>query len=208
MADLDRIKRNVSKMAAQNAPESDIDGYIASEGVTVDDVRNYKAQPQNPFTFARDAVESGQVEAPKGFQDRMAQDYEKFRQGTEKATENNYSLPEQGARAGVKGASLALNTIGNVIGSGARYVNDVIPDEMKLLARFEAEKIKNNPVVQAAKEPAMQGAQYAAKEYREFAKDNPRAAFNIETGFEGFGVIPVAKIVGVIASTSVEPSSI
>lgn len=40
--DLARIKRNVAKMAAQNAPESDIDGYISSEGVTVDDVRNYK----------------------------------------------------------------------------------------------------------------------------------------------------------------------
>lgn len=45
MADLARIKSNVAKMAAQNAPEEDIDGYIASEGVTVDDVRNFKAQP-------------------------------------------------------------------------------------------------------------------------------------------------------------------
>lgn len=44
MADLARIKRNVAKMAAQNAPEADIDGYIASEGVTVEDVRNFKAQ--------------------------------------------------------------------------------------------------------------------------------------------------------------------
>lgn len=41
MADLARIKRNVAKMAAMNAPEQDIDGYIASEGVTVDDVRDY-----------------------------------------------------------------------------------------------------------------------------------------------------------------------
>lgn len=42
MADLDRIKRNVAKMAAQNAPVEDIDGYISSEGVSVDDVRNFK----------------------------------------------------------------------------------------------------------------------------------------------------------------------
>lgn len=42
MNDLDRIKRNVAKMAAQNAPESDIDGYIASEGVTVEQVRQHK----------------------------------------------------------------------------------------------------------------------------------------------------------------------
>jgi len=45
MADLARIKSNVAKMAAQNAPEEDIDGYIASEGVSIDDVRNYKAPP-------------------------------------------------------------------------------------------------------------------------------------------------------------------
>lgn len=43
MADLARIKKNVAKMVAMNAPESDIDGYIASEGVTVDDVRNYQS---------------------------------------------------------------------------------------------------------------------------------------------------------------------
>lgn len=45
-ADLARIKRNVAKMAAQNAPEADIDGYIASEGVSIDDVRNFKMGPQ------------------------------------------------------------------------------------------------------------------------------------------------------------------
>lgn len=43
MADLARIKRNVARMAAQNAPEEDIDGYIASEGVTIDDVKNYQS---------------------------------------------------------------------------------------------------------------------------------------------------------------------
>jgi len=42
-ADLDRIKRNVSKMASQGAPEADIDGYIASEGVTLDQVRNHRS---------------------------------------------------------------------------------------------------------------------------------------------------------------------
>lgn len=41
MADLGKIKRNVAKMVSMGAPETDIDGYIASEGVTVDDVRDY-----------------------------------------------------------------------------------------------------------------------------------------------------------------------
>lgn len=44
MADLARIKRNVAKMASQDAPIEDIDGYIASEGVTIDDVKNFKPQ--------------------------------------------------------------------------------------------------------------------------------------------------------------------
>jgi hypothetical protein len=48
MADLARIKANVAKMAAQNAPIADIDGYITAEGVTVDDVRNFKMPSQAP----------------------------------------------------------------------------------------------------------------------------------------------------------------
>lgn len=48
MADLARIKRNVSKMVSMSAPESDIDEYIQSEGVTIDDVRNFKLTPAAP----------------------------------------------------------------------------------------------------------------------------------------------------------------
>ena len=48
MADLDRIKSNVAKMAAQNAPEADIDGYIASEGVTIDAIRAHKMGAAEP----------------------------------------------------------------------------------------------------------------------------------------------------------------
>src|SRR5690348_6652619 len=51
-ADLARIKGNVAKMAAQNAPEKDIDGYIASEGVTVDDVRNFKMKMPTVYDAA------------------------------------------------------------------------------------------------------------------------------------------------------------
>lgn len=39
MADLARIKNNVRKMVQQNAPEADIDRYIAGEGVTIEDIR-------------------------------------------------------------------------------------------------------------------------------------------------------------------------
>lgn len=44
MADLNRIKQNVAKMASMNAPIEDIDGYISSEGVTLDDIKNFKIE--------------------------------------------------------------------------------------------------------------------------------------------------------------------
>jgi hypothetical protein len=46
MPDLAKIKRNVSKMVSLNAPETDIDSYIQSEGVTIDDIRNFKPQTE------------------------------------------------------------------------------------------------------------------------------------------------------------------
>jgi hypothetical protein len=45
MPDLVRIKRNVAKMVNMGAPENDIDAYIQAEGVTVEDVRNFKLPP-------------------------------------------------------------------------------------------------------------------------------------------------------------------
>jgi hypothetical protein len=61
MADLLRIKNNVRKMVDQNAPESDIDQYIASEGVSLDDVRNFQ-----PSSTAGDMAKSLGVGAAKG----------------------------------------------------------------------------------------------------------------------------------------------
>ncbi len=78
MADLARIKRNVAKMAAQNAPEADIDGYIASEGVSVDDVRNFRPEAAAPdardsFMGKGDAIVRGAADmASFGFADEIA----------------------------------------------------------------------------------------------------------------------------------------
>lgn len=47
MADLARIKRNVARMVQQSAPEADIDAYIGSEGVTLDQVRAFKTGKRN-----------------------------------------------------------------------------------------------------------------------------------------------------------------
>lgn len=53
MADISRIKGNIAKMIAQNAPESDIDAYVSSEGVTLDDLRG---QPK-PDRFQQAAID-------------------------------------------------------------------------------------------------------------------------------------------------------
>lgn len=66
MVDLARIKRNVAKMAAMNAPEQDIDGYIASEGVSIEDVKNYQA-PANKAVGMLSAFSRG---ATLGFGDK------------------------------------------------------------------------------------------------------------------------------------------
>lgn len=66
MADLARIKRNVAKMAAQNAPEADIDGYIASEGVTIDAVRDFRAPRVDQATNQPPGVPEFQPQQPAG----------------------------------------------------------------------------------------------------------------------------------------------
>src|SRR5947208_376341 len=40
--DLTRIKRNVASMITQGAPDSDVDQYVASEGVTAEQLRAHK----------------------------------------------------------------------------------------------------------------------------------------------------------------------
>jgi len=54
MADLAKIKRNVAKMAEMGAPESDIDGYITSEGTSVEAIKDFK-----PGMDIQGAIKSG-----------------------------------------------------------------------------------------------------------------------------------------------------
>ena len=71
MVDLAKIKRNVAKMASMNAPEEDIDGYIASEGVTIDDIRNYKEPSQQiqPLSDEKKEQIRQEVEGKRGLSD-------------------------------------------------------------------------------------------------------------------------------------------
>lgn len=70
MADIARIKGNVRKMVAQNAPEADIDAYIASEGVTLDQVRSagrgHNVPEFKPVGVDNYNPETGMVETKHG----------------------------------------------------------------------------------------------------------------------------------------------
>lgn len=61
MADIARIKSNISKMIAQGAPESDIDSYVAEEGVTPELLRG-----EAPVSTTADVAKSVGVGLAKG----------------------------------------------------------------------------------------------------------------------------------------------
>lgn len=73
MADLDRVKRNISRMISLNAPEADIDAYIASEGTSVDAVRSYKpAEPAKPEVSRMESLGRGLLQGGSfGFSDEI-----------------------------------------------------------------------------------------------------------------------------------------
>lgn len=54
MADIARVKGNIAKMIAQNAPEADIDAYISGEGVSLDQL---KATARQPDKYQQAAIE-------------------------------------------------------------------------------------------------------------------------------------------------------
>jgi hypothetical protein len=64
MADIARIKRNVGKMVEQDAPESDIDQYIAQEGVSVEEIRSFN--PNAPKAGFLDQAKDYAKETARG----------------------------------------------------------------------------------------------------------------------------------------------
>ena len=68
MADINKIKSNIKIMISKNAPESDIDSYIESQGVTLDQLQNTNnvdIQPQTTSSFPTGVAPpiAGQVDA-------------------------------------------------------------------------------------------------------------------------------------------------
>ena len=77
MADIARIKGNIAKMIAQNAPEADIDAYVSSEGVTLDELRKPSTPAPDKYQQAaieeRDALKAKGVDTGAGVTRRLAQ---------------------------------------------------------------------------------------------------------------------------------------
>jgi hypothetical protein len=77
MADIARIKGNIAKMIAQNAPEADIDAYVSSEGVTLDELRKPSAPAPDKYQQAaleeRDALKAKGIDTGAGLTRRLMQ---------------------------------------------------------------------------------------------------------------------------------------
>lgn len=77
MADISRIKGNIAKMIAQNAPESDIDAYVSSEGVSLDQLRSASQPAPDKYQQAaveeRDALKAKGIDTGAGVTRRLAQ---------------------------------------------------------------------------------------------------------------------------------------
>ena len=71
MADIARIKGNISKMIAQNAPESDIDAYVASEGVSLEDLKKSAAPEPTLDKYQQAAIEERGALKAKGVNMRL-----------------------------------------------------------------------------------------------------------------------------------------
>jgi hypothetical protein len=72
MADIARIKGNIGKMIAQNAPESDIDAYVASEGISLDDLQTAPTQADaSPMPSMMEGIAGSVYEAGPGIGDQV-----------------------------------------------------------------------------------------------------------------------------------------
>jgi hypothetical protein len=170
--DLARIKDNVAKMAAQNAPEADIDGYIASEGVSIDDVRNFQA------------------EQPKNFAARMGDDLERRQLQanalSDRALNREQSTPENLAQMAGIGLGLMGDATGNAIGSAYRYLPDVGTTE------FVKSGLKGiGEGINAVAPNAKTGLNYLMGEGARLAEENPRAAANLGAAGNILSVAPI-----------------
>jgi hypothetical protein len=123
MADIDRVKRNIQRMIKMNAEETEVDEYIASEGVTLDQVRAHKvgsaAQP--------DAAETERRKA--GFFDNSEQQAKAEAMDLRVAKERSEMSPAwRGTRDVLRNVASGGTVLGVPLGSWADEANSAISD--------------------------------------------------------------------------------
>lgn len=69
-SDLERIRGNVASMIEQDAPEADIDEYVASEGYTPEQLRQSTARSPQRFRVTTPDGGSYQIEVPEGLSEQ------------------------------------------------------------------------------------------------------------------------------------------
>lgn len=186
--------------------------YVNSQPQGENPYAKYVAAPEgvtpNPFSFARDAVESGQVEKPTGFNARMNQDYEKLRQQVQKVGETDYTLAEKGLQTLGAGAGYLLDTTGNVIGSGARYVDELAPELTEPIKQgFQSFAKGASELGQDLGET--DAGQFVGRQLikgQEFLEENPRLTSNAGAAFNITSAVPIAR--GVVNAVSLVPKEL
>lgn len=195
MADLARIKDNVAKMAGMNAPEADIDGYIASEGVSLNDVRDF--QPVVPATVDN---------APPAntFGSRLQADFQR-RKGLINESSADYVLGKQGL------GSTYLQTVGNVVAlpvdaaiSGVKSGYEALPDIIKPKLTDDG-----RAALETAKQVIGGAANYVYDSAvgdvaRQYAAENPVAMKNAAALGNIAAVVPIGAATKMVGTPLVE----
>jgi hypothetical protein len=167
MADIPKIKRNIRRMLDQGAPETDIDAYVASEGVTAEQLRAHAAQSVNAqgksdserFSRTDSAILGGADTAAFGFADEIAGLYGGVLEGLGRPEgfKGSYERVRDNSRRVLQGAQ-EVNP-GSYLGGqvGGAVLTGFVPGAQAIRAPTLAGK-----VAQGAKVGGAQGAAYGA----------------------------------------------
>jgi len=222
MADIDRIKNNIRKMIDQNAPESDIDAYVASEGVTLEQLKKQpmeqprqQARPELPGMGAVNEVSRRGAEIGKNLiramlpervseeiigAAEMAEERVSGRKAEVEATKEAY---RQGKIGSVQAATQfigkgvagpVMDIMGEATMIPVRGVTKATPEPVKKAVSESAAGLWNSFSQTDIGKSGIQALNTGVKEYTDWATENPQGAKTLESLVNiGLVVAPTAK---------------
>ncbi len=220
--ELDRIKRNVAKMASMNAPEADIDGYIASEGATIDDIRSHKmtdesSQPAdmavaNPTGYKPPPVTVTEIDpnapaapapeqAKPGIIDRFTTDMKQ--RGADLANAVNATNMTPQGNQQTPGETIAQGALHNGVGGlaslGGAGIEALLKGAYNVMPKETQNKIDSD--IQKISQVAAPIAEQYQQNQDAYDAANPRAGRNFQAVRElsnliPLGAAPVRKVAG------------